>query len=77
MGEVLICHKCEQEFTWDGGNDFRGNIYICECCGEPICVSCMMENERYRKEINSNIDGISGLEKILCLDCFKSIRREL
>ena len=72
MGEVLICHKCEQEFTW-----YDGNICICECCGKPICVSCMMENERYRKEINSNIDGISRLEKILCLDCFKSIRREL
>lgn len=72
--EILVCSNCKHDFTWDGGNDNRGNIYICEDCGEPICVSCMQENEKYRKIIAES-DGISGLERIQCINCFnKNVR---
>ncbi len=71
--DKFICSECKQEFTWGGGNDFRGNIYVCERCGKPICVSCMLKNDVYREEISSNIDGICGLDEILCLDCYKNI----
>lgn len=70
MSKSLICSNCKQEFTWDGGNDNRGNIYICEQCNNPICISCMMEYKQYKEEILSNIDGIAGLERILCLECY-------
>lgn len=67
----MICHNCKDEFTWEGGGD-RGNIYSCENdCGNYICISCMLENNNYREEIYGNVDGISGLDKILCLDCLK------
>lgn len=56
---ILKCHKCEEDFTWDGGNDNRGNIFECEDCGKLICFSCLSENG-----IN-----VSTVDKIQCLDC--------
>ena len=70
VSEIVECHVCRRKFRWQDGGE-GGNIYSCEDdCGNYICISCMLEQSEYREEIYNNVDGISGLKKILCLDCY-------
>ncbi|SNS23491.1 hypothetical protein SAMN05446037_1006147 [Anaerovirgula multivorans] len=61
---TFTCHSCKHEFTWDRGNDIRGNIYQCENCDKYICFSCLFENEH----------NVGEMAEVLCLDCLRGRR---
>jgi len=61
MVKVMRCHQCQHDFSWDSGNPLRGNIFICEDCGEFICYSCLIEHGY----------DVSNMDSILCLNCLK------
>lgn len=69
MDKKYECHNCGTKIGLNGGLN-GATIYVCEKeCGNFICSDCILKSDKYEEELTTQIDGISGLEDIECLEC--------
>lgn len=69
--KIVHCDNCGIEGTRESGSQ-HGQLYDCENdCGKFICVQCLLNNEEYKMLLSESRDGISTLDKIVCIDCLE------